>query len=82
MSTFDELLDNLEHCSRWPNDGEIPHAKKLLRAMYDYAVVAERERCAVLCDGAREAASHASDGLKRVGAMSMAASCAELIRTA
>ena len=49
-------------------------------AQLDRVVAAERERCAELCEGAREAASHSSDGLKRAGAMSMATSCAKLIR--
>ena len=40
----------------------------------------ERERCASLCEGLREAAEHSSDGLKRAGALSMATSCAKLIR--
>jgi hypothetical protein len=44
------------------------------------AVAAERERCAKLCEGLREAAEHGNDGLKRAGAMAMAASCARLIR--
>ena len=44
------------------------------------ALAAERERCAQVCKGAREAASHSRDGLKRAGAMAMAASCAMLIR--
>ena len=50
-----------------------------VRWAYDAAVAAERERCAKLCEGAREAASHSSDGLKRAGAMAMASSCAKLI---
>ena len=44
------------------------------------AVAAERERCAQLCEGLREAAEHSSDGLKRAGAMAMAASCAKMMR--
>ena len=41
----------------------------------------ERERCAKVCEGLRDAAEHSSDGLKRAGALSMATSCAKLIRS-
>ena len=40
----------------------------------------ERERCAALCDGVAGACDHSSDGLKRVGAINAAKSCARLIR--
>ena len=56
--------------------------RKELQAYAAAAVLAERERCAKLCEGAREATYHSSDGLKRVGAMNMASSCAMLIRGA
>ena len=73
----------LEH---WMTEGLRGATGTFQRAAREYAegyaamaVAAERERCAKLCEGAREAASHSSDGLKRAGAMSMATSCAKLI---
>jgi len=46
------------------------------------AVAAERERCAVLCEGIAEVTSHSSLGARRVAGMTAAASCAKLIRVA
>lgn len=44
-------------------------------------VAAERERCAAVCEGVREAADHAArDGPGKTGAMTSAALCAKLIR--
>jgi hypothetical protein len=51
-----------------------------LRIFADLIRADERERCAKVCEGLREAAEHSSDGLKRAGALSMATSCAKLIR--
>jgi len=55
----------------------IPELQKFAAAVR----AAERERCAALCEGLREAAEHSSDGLQRAGAMSMATSCARMIRS-
>ena len=50
-------------------------------AAYDAGVADERERCAAVCDGVREAADHAArDGHRKAGAMAAAWSCAKLIR--
>jgi hypothetical protein len=44
------------------------------------AISQERERCAALCEGLSEVAEHSADGLRRTVSMSMAQSCATLIR--
>ena len=54
-------------------DGRIARFAALVEA-------AERERAAKVCDGIAEACDHSSDGLKRVGAINAAKSCAKLIR--
>ena len=51
-----------------------------MRAYAKQAVAAERERCAAICEGVREAANHSSNGASRIAAMAMAESCAKLIR--
>jgi hypothetical protein len=59
-----------------------PTLKLYDQAALDHAVAAERERCAALCEGVREAADHAArDGHRKAGAMAAAASCAKLIRS-
>lgn len=52
-----------------------------LRTFAEAVKKLEQTRCAALCRGLREAASHSSNGLKKVGAMSMAESCAALIES-
>lgn len=56
------------------------HSADQMRAYAEQAVAAETERCAALCEGAREAANHSSNGARRIAAMAMAESCAKLIR--
>lgn len=52
-----------------------------VRRLVEAVQAAERERCAAVCDGVREAADHAArDGHRKAGAMAAAASCAKLIR--
>lgn len=67
-------------CSEPDGDGNwVPYADA--EDAIAAAVAAERERCAAVCDGVREAADHAArDGHRKAGAMASAALCAKLIR--
>ena len=48
---------------------------------WQQAAKRERELCAAICDGVRDAADHAArDGHRKAGAMASAATCAKLIR--
>jgi hypothetical protein len=47
---------------------------------WQFGRMQERERCAALCEGLRDVAEHSGAGLKMAGAVSMATSCAKLIR--
>ena len=80
--------DQIEHLARECGDA-IMDARGRESFEFDYyglarlvALVeaAERERNAALCDGIAGACDHSSDGLKRVGAINAAKSCARLIR--
>ena len=52
-----------------------------LQAFAEALMATERERCATVCEGVREAADHAArDGHRKAGAMASAALCAKLIR--
>ena len=84
----DELAVMLEmpapdtHC--WDDDTRRDvwsYSAEQVRAYALAHVAAERERCAAVCDGVREAADHAArDGDRKTGAMASAALCAKLIR--
>ena len=55
----------------------------VLNAFYagaKYAVAAERERCADICDGVASVCADTSDGARKSASMSAAQSCARLIR--
>jgi hypothetical protein len=54
----------------------------VLRRFAEAVMAKERERCASICDGVREASDYAAhDGQRKMGAMASAASCAKLIRS-
>ena len=44
------------------------------------AIANERERCAAVCESNKMVAEYSGEGLRRLGAIAMAESCARLIR--
>lgn len=58
----------------------IPSAHEMAWSAWQAATMAERERCAGICEGLAEVCEASANGAKKTAGMNMAMSCAMVIR--